>query len=41
MSFDGVTLRSVVFDLQNVVGLRISKIYQPNKNSIILVINKN
>ena len=37
MSFDGITLKSVIGELNNtILGGKINKIFEPNKNEIIL-----
>lgn len=36
MAFDGIVTRSIASELQQLSGARIDKIYQPNKNNIIL-----
>lgn len=36
MAFDGVTTYSVVKELQNIKGFKINKVYEPDKNTIIL-----
>lgn len=38
MAFDGVTTYSIVKELQNIINYKINKIYQPNKNTIIIEI---
>lgn len=42
MSFDGITLKSVIGELNNcLIGGKINKIFEPNKNEIILGIYSN
>ena len=36
MAFDGIVTKAITSELQNVIGARIDKIYEPNKNDIIL-----
>ena len=36
MAFDGITTKKVVDELQNLINYKIDKIYQPDKNTIIL-----
>lgn len=36
MAFDGIVIKSISSELQQLVGARIDKIYQPKKNNIIL-----
>lgn len=36
MAFDGIVTRAIASELQQLSGARIDKIYQPNKNNIIL-----
>ena len=37
MAFDGITLKSVIFELNScIIGGKINKIFQPNKNEIII-----
>ena len=36
MAFDGIVTNSIVLELQQINGARIDKIFQPNKNEIIL-----
>lgn len=42
MSFDGIFLNSIKFDLYNkLVGGRVDKIYQPDKNEVVVTIRNN
>lgn len=36
MAFDGIVTKSIVTELQNLVGSKIDKIYEPDKNTIVL-----
>lgn len=36
MAFDGIITQKVVYELQNIIGCKIDKIYEPDKNNIIL-----
>ena len=36
MAFDGIVTKSITSELQQLIGSRIDKIYEPNKNDIIL-----
>ncbi len=36
MSFDGIVLKSVVKELKQLTNYKIDKIYEPDKNTIIL-----
>ena len=36
MAFDGIVTKAITSELQQVVGARIDKIYEPNKNDIVL-----
>ena len=36
MAFDGITTKVICDEIQNLVGSRIDKVFQPNKNEIIL-----
>lgn len=36
MAFDGIVTRAIVTELQNLIGGKIDKIYEPDKNTIIL-----
>lgn len=36
MAFDGIVTRAIVTELQNIIGSKIDKIYEPDKNTIIL-----
>lgn len=36
MAFDGIVTKSVVSDLQNIIGYKIDKVNEPDKNTIIL-----
>ena len=36
MAFDGIVTKSIVTELENLSGARIDKIFQPDKNTIIL-----
>ena len=36
MAFDGIITKKIVGELQNIIGYKIDKIYQPDKNNIIL-----
>ncbi|MBR0350390.1 MAG: NFACT family protein [Clostridia bacterium] len=40
MKFDGITTRLVCNELQNLCGARIDKVFQPNKNEIIIGLYK-
>ena len=41
MSFDGIVLKKVVDELNNIIGFKIDKIFQPDKNTIILAMYGN
>ena len=42
MSFDGITLKSIIGELNNsILGGKINKVFEPNKNEIILGIYYN
>ena len=41
MAFDGIVTKSIVTELNNIVGGKIDKIFEPNKNSLLLGIYKN
>ena len=36
MAFDGIVTKSIVSELQNIVGSKIDKVYEPDKNTIVL-----
>ena len=36
MAFDGIVTKKVVYELQSLVGYKIDKIYEPNKDTVIL-----
>lgn len=36
MAFDGIVIKKVIDELQSLVGYKIDKIYEPDKNTIIL-----
>lgn len=36
MAFDGIVTKSVTYELQNIIGYKIDKIYEPDKNTIVL-----
>lgn len=36
MAFDGIVTKSIVDELKNIIGSKIDKIYEPDKNTIIL-----
>ena len=36
MAFDGITTKAIVEELQNIIGSKIDKIHEPDKNTIIL-----
>ena len=36
MAFDGIITKSIVSELKNIIGSKIDKIYEPDKNTIIL-----
>ena len=36
MAFDGIVTKAITSELQQVIGARIDKIYEPNKNDIVL-----
>ena len=36
MAFDGIVTKSIIKELQNIIGYKIDKIYEPDKNTIIL-----
>ena len=36
MAFDGIVTKAISQELQNLSGARIDKVYQPNKNEIII-----
>lgn len=40
MKFDGITTKLISSELQNLCGARIEKVYQPNKNEIIIGLYK-
>ena len=35
MAFDGIVTHSIVSELKNVIGYKIDKVYEPDKNTII------
>ena len=37
MAFDGIVTKAITSELQQLIGSRIDKVYEPNKNDIILV----
>lgn len=41
MAFDGIVTKSIVTELNNIVGGKIDKIFEPNKNTLLLGIYKN
>ena len=36
MAFDGIVTKVIATELQEVVGARIDKIYEPNKNDVLI-----
>ena len=36
MAFDGIVTKSIVSELQNLIGSKIDKIHEPERNTIIL-----
>ena len=36
MSFDGITLKSIVTEMQSLIGAKVNKVIQPNSNEILL-----
>lgn len=36
MAFDGIVTRSIIQELKNIIGYKIDKVYEPDKNTIIL-----
>ena len=36
MAFDGIVTKSIVTELQNLIGSKIDKIHEPDRNTIIL-----
>ena len=36
MAFDGIVTKAVINELNNTIGYKIDKVYQPDKNTIIL-----
>ena len=36
MAFDGITCKAIAYELDKLSGAVVDKIYQPNKNSIIM-----
>ena len=36
MAFDGIVTKAIASELQQLAGARIDKIFQPNKNAILL-----
>ena len=36
MAFDGITTNSVVKELKSIIGYKIDKVYEPDKNTIVL-----
>ena len=36
MAFDGIVTKAIASELQNLSGARIDKIFQPNKNTVLL-----
>ena len=36
MAFDGIVAKSIVKELQGLIGSKIDKIHQPDKNTIVL-----
>ena len=36
MAFDGIVTKKIVDELQNLIGYKIDKIFEPDRNTIIL-----
>ena len=36
MAFDGITTNSVVKELKNIIGFKIDKVFEPDKNTVVL-----
>ena len=36
MAFDGIVTKTVTKELQNIIGYKIDKVYEPDKNTITL-----
>ena len=36
MAFDGIVTKAICSELSNLVGARIDKIFQPNKNNVVI-----
>ena len=36
MAFDGITLKAISYELKNLIGYKIDKVYEPTKNEILL-----
>ena len=41
MAFDGIVIKAIASELQNLTGARMDKIFQPNKNTILLGFYRN
>ena len=41
MAFDGITTKAIVAELSALVDSKIDKIFQPNKNNVIIGLYKN
>ena len=40
MAFDGIVTKSICQELKNIIGYKVDKIYEPDKNTIILGLYK-
>ena len=40
MAFDGIVTKSVINELKNIIGYKIDKVYQPDKNTVVLGLYK-
>lgn len=36
MAFDGIVTQKIVYELKNIIGYKIDKVYQPDKNTVVL-----
>ena len=36
MAFDGIVTKAIAHELKNIVGYKIDKVYEPDKNTIVL-----
>ena len=40
MAFDGIVTKTVIHELNNIIGYKIDKVHQPDKNTVILGLYK-